>query len=336
VVGCGWAGARHARAFRAVGAKLAWAVDVDSARVQSIGAEHVTSELDTALADPRLDAVSVCLPHALHADAVLQATQAKKHVLVEKPIATSLEEADRMLAAADAAGVVLMVAETVHFDPLLARAVDLVHQGVIGEPALVQISREAYLKTSFLRDRQWFLDAHLAGGGIMLSGGVHDFEILRMLLGDPTEVYAVRVRQRFSEMQGDDTSVATVRFPHGATAVLVESFLMKSLVTASGDEELTVRADGDLGSLRIDMRSCSLRVFSEHSAWASAAGSLVEHDLRVPESDPFEREVAHFLDCVRTGAEPLTSGRSQRRPLELALAAYTSMASGKPVEVAHT
>jgi predicted dehydrogenase len=274
------------------------------------------------------------LPHALHADAVVRAASAQKHVVVEKPIATTLDDADCMIAAASAAGVVLMVAETVRFDPLLTHAVDLLHEGVIGEPALVQISRAAYLRASFLQDRRWFLEDSLAGGGIMLSGGVHDFEVLRMLLGEPVEVYAVRVRQRFPEMQGDDTSIATVRFPEDVTGVLVESFLMKSSVTATGSEEHTLRVDGDLGSLRLDLRTRSLRVYSEHPAWQHpGAAALAQPELQVDAdaADPFEREIAHFLMCIRTGAQPLTDGASQRRPLELALAAYASMASGAPV-----
>ena len=237
-----------------------------------------------------------------------------------------------MIVAGEAAGKIVMVGETVCFDPLLTFAADLIRDGAISEPALVQINREAYLRASFLHDRRWFLDEKLAGGGIMLSGGVHDFQIVRMLLGEPIEVYAVRARQRFREMQGDDTSVATARFPNGATAILIESFLMKSLITATGHEEHTVRVDGDLGSLRLDLRTRSLRLFSEHPAW-QREGVLTEHDLRLEQQDPFDREIAHFLDCIRTGTEPLTNARDQRRTLELALAAYTSMRTGAPVTV---
>jgi predicted dehydrogenase len=145
-------------------------------------------------------------------------------------------------------------------------------------------------------------------------------------------VYAVRARQRFSEMQADDTSVATVRFASGAVGLLTESFLMKSLVTAAGEEEHTLRVDGDLGSMRVDLRARRLRLFSEHRSW-QRGGALVEHALHVTDADPFDREIAHFLECIRTGAEPLTCGRSQRRPLELALAAYASMDAGVPISV---
>ena len=333
IVGCGWAGSRHAHAFRAAGAELTWAVDVDPVRANAISAAHTTSELATALADPTVEAVSVCLPHGLHADATIAAAAAGKHVLVEKPIAASLDEADRMIAAAEAAKVVLMVAETVRFDPLLGRAVDLVRGGAIGPPALVQITRQAYLSASFLTDRRWFLNREAAAGGIMMSGAVHDFDILRMFVGEPVSVYAVRVRQRFVEMEGDDTSVAIVRFSNEVTATLIESFVMKTLETAAGGEDHTVRVDGELGSLVVDGRRQNLRLFSEADEYRLTDG-LAAHELRVASADPFEREVRHFVSCIQDSVEPITSGRSQRRNLELVLAAYASMASGAAVSVA--
>ena len=166
----------------------------------------------------------------------------------------------------------------------------------------------------------------------MMAGGIHDFEVLRMLLGEPSRVHAVRVRQRFPEMQGDDTSVATVQFPKGAVGILVESFITKTLTTAAGQEVHTLRVEGDLGSLCVDRQHHTIRLFSEHPAYRSA-GLLSAHTLRVPVADPFEREIQHFIACVRQQAEPITSGRSQRRTLELVLAAYTSMASGEVVPV---
>ena len=332
IVGCGWAGARHARAFRAAGAELAWAIDVDPARAQGLGASRVASNLSAALEDVSLQAVSVCLPHALHAAATIEAAEAGKHVLVEKPIAATLEEADRMIAAARTAAIVLMVAETVRFDPLLQRAVQLVHQGAIGDPTLLQISREAYLRASILNERRWFLDGQAAAGGIMMSGGIHDFDIARMFLGEPSSLYAARVRQRFLEMEGDDTSVAIVRFADGVTATLVESFFMKSLTTAAGPEEHRVRLDGSLGSLMLDGRKRTMTLFSERPEY-QLPDALSATEIRAVEHDPFEREIRHFLDCIRDGLEPITSGRSQRRNLELVLAAYESMTSGAPVAV---
>jgi predicted dehydrogenase len=282
-----------------------------------------------------VEAVDICLPHDLHAEVAIAAAEAGKHVLVEKPLAATLAEADAMIAAAARRGVILMVAENVRFDPLYLKVEELLRDGAIGRPALLQMTREAYLTRSFLEERPWFLDARAAAGGIMMSGGVHDFEAVRMLLGEVEEVYALRARQRFAEMEGDDTSVALVRFADGAVGTLVESFVMKSLETAAGSEVHTLRIDGELGSLATrDGRTIEL--FSERPDYlpGGLGGTLVRHTIHVPEADTFAREIAHFIQCVRVGAEPVTSGRSQRRPLELVLAAYESMETGRPVRVA--
>jgi predicted dehydrogenase len=289
----------------------------------------VSTDYRQALGDPQVDAVDICLPHNLHAPVAVEASQAGKHVLCEKPIAATLAGADQMIEAAERAGVVLMVAENVRFNALYLRVRDLLRDGAIGRPALIQMTRQCYLRQSFLQDRRWFLDAEAAAGGIMMSGGIHDFETMRMLVGEVESVYSVRARQRFLEMEGDDTSVALVRFQDGTIGTLVESFIMKSLTTAAGPEVHTLRVDGDLGSLSV-ADGHTIRLFSERDDWL-AGGRLVGHEIYVPPEDSFVLWVRHFVECVRTGAEPITSGRSQRRALAAVLAAYRSMETGEPV-----
>lgn len=338
IVGCGWAGQRHARAFRARGAAVRWAIDTNEQRAAAIaeGEENcgVSVDLHVALDDPELDAIDICLPHNLHAEVAIEAAASAKHVLCEKPLAVSLEEADRMIAAADARGMILMVAENVVFSPLYQLARDLLSSGAIGKPALVQVSRACYLEDSFTQERPWFMDEKAAGGGMMMSGGIHDFQKLRMIVGEITSVYARRAPQRFSGMQGDDTSVALLEFQNGATGIMVESYMMKSAVTVSGTEEHTLRVDGETGSIRVvSDTSSTITVFRDRVDDPDLSGAVIDSQVVVPEVDTFDLEVAHFIDCARSGKEPLTSGRKMRRPLELVLAAYRSMQERKEVLV---
>ncbi len=335
IIGCGWAGTRHAKVYDRAGIEIRWAVDTDWRRAEAFRrarpAVRLATDYREALADPDVMAVDICLPHALHSAVAVEAARAGKHILVEKPLATSLEEADAMIQAAATSGVVLMVAENVRFNPTYRRVRELLDDGVIGRPALIQMSREAYLVRSFLEERRWFLEGKAAAGGIMMSGGVHDFETMRMLIGEVESIYALRARQRFVEMEGDDTSVALVRFRNGTAGTLVESFVMKSLTTAAGSEVHTLRIDGDLGSIIVPGYR-TIRVFSERSDFLPH-GALAQHDIHIPEEDTFALEIGHFIECIRTGAEPITSGRSQRRPLEAVLAAYRSMEIGLPVRL---
>jgi predicted dehydrogenase len=126
--------------------------------------------------------------------------------------------------------------------------------------------------------------------------------------------------------------VAMVRFENGAVGTLVESFIMKSLATAAGSEVHTFRIDGDLGSLCV-RDGKTIHLFSERED-LRLGGAPTQHEILVPEADTFVLEVEQFLQSIRTGREPLTSGRSQRRALEVVLGAYRSMESGgRPVKL---
>lgn len=330
IIGCGWAGTRHARAFVAAGAAVRWLIDVQPARAtalaRALGTGQVARDYREALADPTLVAVSLCLPHHLHAPVALAAAQAGKQIVCEKPLATSLAEADQMIAAAERAGVLLMVAENVHYDPLFQRVRALLHDGAIGRVALLTLTRHADLARSFREERPWFLDAHQAAGGMMMTGGIHDVETLRLLHGEIAWVWAQPAPRRVPEMTGDDTSLAVVRFGDGALGLLLESMASKRLGTAGGAEVHTLQVEGAWGSLAVD-GDRRIRVYSERSE----RGAPTEQVLAVPPADTFAAESAHFLAAIRSGTSPRTSGRSQRRALEIVLAAYHSMASGHPV-----
>lgn len=335
IIGCGWAGMHHAQACKRSGNEIGWAVDVNKERAESLRDTQerirIATDYQEALSDPDVDAVDICLPHNLHAPVAVDAAEAGKHVLCEKPMAGSLEEADRMIEAAQKASVILMIAENIWFNPLFHKVRELLQDGVIGQPALIQMIREAYLTRSFLEERRWFLDEQAAAGGIMMSGGIHDFETMRMLIGEVKSVQALRARQRFVEMEGDDTSIALVQFCNGTIGTLVESFIMKSLMTAAGSEVYTLRIDGDLGSLVVQDGG-TIRLFSEREDLL-LGGELTQHEIHVPQADTFLLEIEHFFQSILRGKEPITSGRSQRRPLEIVLAAYQSMKLGQPVEL---
>lgn len=343
IIGCGWAGAQHARSLgQSQGqAVLRWAVDTNLDRARALAQEQgcctwwseavrVTTDYREAVADPLVDAVDICLPHNLHAPVAIDAARAGKHVLVEKPLAASLAEADAMIAAARDADRILMVAENERFNPLYHKMRALLDAGAIGRPALIQSSRECYLVQSFVQDRPWFLDRQAAAGGMMMSGGVHTLETMRMLLGELAAIQALRAPQRFLEMEGDDTSVALVRFQNGVVGTMVESFVMKDLLTASGPERHTWRIDGELGSMSV-VDGQTIVLYSEHEKYRIGP-ELAQMQIHVPPLNTFDLEMGHFIHCLSSGQEPLTSGQSQRRPLEAVLAAYRSMdMGGQPV-----
>jgi predicted dehydrogenase len=297
--------------------------DVDAEVAQSRARDwHVpvwTDDYCTLLDPERLDTVSICLPHHLHAPATIAAAEAGLHILVEKPLATTLPEADTMIAAADAAGVQLMVAEPVRYDATYLKAAELLRCGALGDLFLIRISREHHMH-DYLRQRPWFLEQ--PSGGIMYAGGIHDFEILRMLAGEVEHVYGLAGFKVLPEMSGDDTSVALVGLQNGAAAVITESF---SLRTPHPGVHIT--AHGSHGSMWLYKGRIKL-----YCAPHDGQDGQTE-ELDIPPGDTFLGEMAHFYDCLDDGSPPITSGRDQRKPLLAVLATYASLQRGERVSL---
>ena len=321
LIGAGWAGARHAAGYRALPERGRIVVVMDrqreiaEARAQEWGVPFATDDLAAALGRSDVRAVDICLPHALHAAVAEAALAAGKHVLVEKPFAISLPEADAMIAAAARVRRILMVAENVRYDAVYLRMAALIASDMIGAPFLCRIARDHHMHDS-LRARPWFLTDPT--GGIMWSGGIHDIETARMMLGDAPveEVYAAAARKTLPEITTDDTSVATFRMVGGGVALLSESFSTH----APHGERIRVEVFGPDGALMTEGDGALTIVTPRETR--------VE---RIPREDTFTAEIRHFLDCIAAEDDPATAAWAMRPGVAAILAAQTSMALCTPV-----
>jgi predicted dehydrogenase len=330
IIGCGWAGERHAHVLAKLNERADLCAIADSdltvaqAKARAWHVPHWTDDYTQLLHPDLLDAVSLCLPHSLHAPAAIAAARAGLHVLVEKPLAATLPEVDAMIAAADAAGTCLLVAETARFNTCTLKAANLLQSGALGDLFLVRIAREHQMH-DYLRQRPWFL--HDPAGGITYSGGIHDFETVRMLAGEIEHIYALPARKVLPEMTGDDSSVALVGLRSGAVAVLVESFSLRT-----PQPGVHIAAHGSHGSLWLHRDQIRLYTSNQDG---------VPEDVRqwsVDPRDPFRAEISHWLDCLDRGlfaaSASIIGAREQRKPLLAVLASYASMQQGKRITLA--
>ncbi len=326
IIGCGWAGDQHARAYQALGSRVDLVAVADTQRsaattlAQTFAIDRVEADYAAVLVMDDIDAVSLCLPHQLHAPVAIAAAQAGKHVLVEKPLATTLAEADEMIAAADLAGVKLMVAENVRYNHLYLKLVEIIASGQLGELSLIRIAREHQMH-DYLRQRPWFLSDPFAG--IMVSGGVHDYELLRMLGGEIEHVYGLVGPKALPEMQADDNSVAAVGLQSGVSALIVESFSLRT--PRPGINGII---HGSLGSLWF--ADDHYELYTQHEDGHVAQAKHVT----VPPGETFVAETSHFLDCLEQDLEPITSAREERQPLVAVIATYESFRRGARVYLA--
>ncbi|NUQ00834.1 MAG: Gfo/Idh/MocA family oxidoreductase [Armatimonadetes bacterium] len=266
------------------------------------------------LADPSLDAVDLCLPHHLHRPVAVEALRAGKHVLCQKPIATTLADADAMIAAAEAAGRTLAVAEMNRFQPAIARARELLEAGLIGEPILAQ-SVTSYFQGGDYLTTAWRFQPEEMGGGALLDGGIHHVDVLLALLGPVVEVACLtrRVRDIFPT---EDTAALLLRF---ASGVLGELTVMWSARHTPGQ---LFRVSGTAGMMVAE--GSHLRVVSEQ---------LPQHEevFALPTFRWLHEAVADFVTAIATGRPPRMGGPEGRADLAVVLAAYEAAATRRVV-----
>lgn len=291
--------------------ELRWLVDtnerVASERAARWGVQAWAADYRRALADPAVDAVDICAPAGLHAQLAVEALAADKHVLLEKPLALSVEDALRVRAAARDSARTFMVAENWYFSTAVRRAEQLLRAGAVGEPCLLKTSHESGF---------WIPPADPdAGIGHVTSAGTHTLSAARRLLGELSSVYAVSSQQTAASgpIRELDTAVAA-EFRPG----LVGSFTFTGHSRHLGERRLLFTIFGDAGRLDFD-------VWSGEVALATATGEVVERS-RHP-SMGYAEEIAHFVACIRTGDAPIPGADDQVRTVATIDAIYRSLQS---------
>jgi phthalate 4,5-cis-dihydrodiol dehydrogenase len=221
IVGAGRVASNHARAAQRLDDVALRAIaEVDDSRRTAFAQEYACAaegSLDALLRRDDVDLVVLSLPHRLHADAAIQALQGGKHVLVEKPMAMSVEECDRMIAAAQAAGRLLAVGLTHHFHPVPAAARDLIRSGQLGR--LVWATETQYGQRRLGSNPAWLFD-RAEGGGQLLANGVHFIDRLMMLAGSRIVAVKALVGSFFNTYPSDDGTLAYFQFANGAAGTL--------------------------------------------------------------------------------------------------------------------
>jgi predicted dehydrogenase len=329
LIGCGAIARRaHLPAFRATGA-----VDVVAFASRSLasaeaasdewGGGEVLTDWRELLARDDIDAVDICSPNALHAEQAIAAAAAGRHVLVEKPMACTVAEADAMIAAAAGAGVVLMPAHNVRFAPPFAAAREAFGRGVVGELLGVRAAFGHAGPHRWAPDAVWFTDASLSGGGALLDLGIHAADLLRSILA-PHEVVEVAAMLLGPPAPGEVEQAAQVvlRFDNGAIGTLHASWMARP----GPDHQLTVF--GTEGTLHLDGRTPL--TFTPSTA-PDGKGE------RVPLPAP-DRVVEPYAAFVRAASglepQPPVTAADGRAALAIVGAAYEAARSGRSVGVA--
>lgn len=339
LIGAGRIAAAHLEGYRAlqdeaevVGVVAAHAQSADRL-VRRWGVPRAYADVRTLLADPRVDAVDVCLPHHLHRDVVTAACAAGKHVLVEKPIARSAAEATAMIEAAREAGVTLMVAHNHVYNPVVAKAREILEKGLIGR---VHLATAASYGWFLFSDDDFRRSREVTGGGILIDTGIHFVYLLQHLLGPVQSVTTIQGRLVREEMEGEDTAIVALRFESGALADLTTSYGSRGPNWEKGFPtgwEQTVYLLGTDGALRFSLTENTLWFYSEAEMPMALKPSSGWTTIKVngAYADSFREEVRRFVECVQTGTEPTSGGTEGKEALDVIEAAYRSARESRTI-----
>jgi predicted dehydrogenase len=321
-VGCGYWGPNVIRNLDAIaGFELCCICDADPARLRSVAARHPaarsTSNVGDIFADPSIDAVYLATPVSTHDDLVERALRAAKHVLVEKPLATTVERAEALAGLAATHGLTLMVGHTFVFSPPVRKVKELIDAGLIGPIYYVETTRVN-------------LGLFQKDVSVVWDLGPHDLSILMYWLEEvPTQVSA-RGRSYLGEAL-EDVAFLTLEFPSGILAQVQISWLAPSKLRRTsivGRQRMIVYDDLEpvekvkVYDRGVDRQPASFGEFQ----LTYRSGDILSP--RVDTTEPLYLECAHFLECIRTGREPDSSPRSAVEVVRVIQAAERSLRQG--------
>jgi len=286
IIGAGGIGKTHLRAWAANGVTPTAITDAKPEILAEAIAAHGGQAYETGfdlIASGTVDVVSICTPPAFHAGLAIAALEAGVAVLCEKPLATTVDDAERVAAVAGETGVLIAMGFCHRFQPHIEKLKAMIDEGQLGTVRGFRNRFAGHLKNA---EGIWFSNPRISGGGALIDTSVHSVDLFRYLFGDPDRVEALTstvATDLGPALEVEDTGVIVLRTAAGVIGVIEASWK-----TPSG--EWTVSVFGTGGSATVNYADNTLRYCPAGGAWGG---------VEVEDGDRFVREITSFIDCWR-------------------------------------
>lgn len=306
--------------------KLTALVSGNAEKAQNVAAAYGISQnnlysydtFDQIQNNPDVDVVYIILPNALHAEWTIRAAQAGKHVMCEKPMASTVEQCQAMIDACRQADRKLMIAYRAQYEPYNLEAIRLVQSGELGEPKVIVADHGRPLDPSVPHD-QWRAQKALAGGGSLYDIGIYSLNATRYLTGEePIQIQAM-MRPGRGDVEVEENVEWTMLFPSGVIANCSSSYHYASTQR--------IMVQGTDAVLMMDPATA----YYERKMWIKRGDSIEQRQLR--DANQFALEIDHMAESVMQDQEPKTPGLEGLRDVRLMQMIYEAARTGQPISV---
>ncbi len=329
VLGTGWVAGEHIKSFGKIPgcnvvALCSRTVEGARAKAAETGATNakIYATLEEMLKDPAVNAVSICSPPHLHPEQTILAAQAGKHLLIEKSVANDAVSLGKMLRAVESAGVKTVVSFVLHWNPEFLWIKKMLETGAIGSIFYAEVDYWHNIGPQY-GQYAWNVKRDIAGS-VWLSAGCHAVDAMRWCVGSEIEEVTAYSNKVNKEYEYDTNAVAVVRFKNGVIGKLSASFDVQSPYAFNVD------LLGDKGSIR-DNHIYAKEYFAGQTDWITVP--TVRPDSGDVSHHPFDGEIAHFVDCIRTNTESPLNLADAAKTHAVCYALEQSANEGRPVRV---
>jgi myo-inositol 2-dehydrogenase/D-chiro-inositol 1-dehydrogenase len=295
------------------------------------GIERVFTDYKQMLAEKDIEMITITAPNYLHAQMTIDAANVGKHVVCEKPLCMTLEEADEMIDTCKKKGVLLMYAEELFFTPKYVKAKQMADEGAFGKVYMVK-----QCEKHFGPHADWFWDVERSGGGVFMDMGCHGIAFCYWFLRRPDikNVYCqMATHVHKDKTKGEDDSICIIEFANGAIGMIEDSWARRGGM----EDRIEVYGEGGVTYADLHMGN-ALPTYSEYGYGYAVEKAPSTKGWTWPVFDElynygFPQEMQHFARCVRGREEPQATGEDGRVVQEVLYAGYKSAGQGRKIEL---
>jgi len=335
LVGCGRIAKRHSELLgnrQIQGANLVAVCDVLEFKAKMIGEQFSVpyyTDMSTMMESENVDVVVVLTESGNHAQHVIGLAEYKKHIVVEKPMALTLDDADAMIDACDRAGVKLFVVKQNRFNVPVVKLREAIEKGRFGKLVMGTV-RVRWCRTQDYYDQASWRGTWAMDGGVLTNQASHHVDLLEWMMGEVDSVFAVSIKA-LAKIEAEDTAVVTLKFKNGAVGIIEATTAVRPK-----DLEGSISVLGEGGTVEISGFAVNeMKTWNFVDSMPGDKEVMENYSVNPPNVYGFGHQAyyEHVVDCIQNNRQHLVDGLEGRKSLELINAIYESIETGKEVSL---